>query len=181
MIETLLIIILAYFLLMFAIPMLVIPNLWWKRRYDKNDIPKDVMRKMMAIGKTGTKRKVLEKALKLQYTRFYAKTMQVWVQWRIWFVSSFRELWNKGGFIHCHQHDLVLRHLLLASGRFKEEDIKIRITNYRLNIHQYILVNVGENGKKDWIKVDAFAVGIGYDIGEVLSWQGAKAGKRFSK
>ena len=162
-------IIILYILLMFVFSLLFIPHLGWKRKLDES-LPKDVSEKMIKIGKSSkTKMEVLERVVDFMLQRVHSKFKQVIPQFGLLFEKSFNKLWEKGGFVHCHQHNLILRYLLLGTKRFSDEDIKLRITHCHANIHQYSKINVSENKKeKEWISVDTYAVSQGFKIGETL-------------
>ena len=54
---------------------------------------------------------------------------------------------------HCTNLNYVLRVLLLKSGKFSEEDIKLKYTWINLSPHQYLKVNVGGR----WVNADPWA------------------------
>ena len=156
-------IILLYTLLIFVFSLFLIPNLGRKRKLDES-LPKDVSEKMIKIGKSSkTKMDVLEQVVDFMLQKFHSKFSQAIPQFSLLFEKSFNKLWEKGGFLHCHQHNLILRYLLLGTKRFTEDDIKIRITHCYATIHQYFKINVSEKKKeKKWISVDPFAISQGF-------------------
>ena len=151
----------------FLLSRLFIPNLGFKGKI-KEKLPLEAKEKLMRITKeTKDKNEVLKKVISYQLSRFYSEMRQVYPRFKFLFESSFNKLWEKKGFLHCHQQNFVLRRLLLGTGIFTEKDIKLKHTFCYLNIHQYLKINIG-NKKKEWIDVDPFAMSLGYDLGEVL-------------
>lgn len=161
--------IVLYLLLMFVFSQLFVPNLGWKWKLDES-LPEDVSKKMISIGKSSKTRKdVLEKVIDFMLHRVHSKFSQIAPQFSLLFEKSFNKLWAKGGFVHCHQHNLILRYLLLGTKRFTEKDITLNITHCYATIHQYSKINISDNPKsKEWISVDPFAISQGFNIGEPL-------------
>ena len=161
-------IVLAYLMLMFVVSQLVIPNLGFKAKIS-DELPLEVKREVAKIARNSrTRRMLLEKILEFQLSNFYSEMHQVWNQFSLLFEDSFQKLWDKKGFLHCHQQAYVLRRLLLETKRFSEDDLAYRITFCYGNIHEYLLVNIGDSENKEWIKVDAYAMSLGFRLGEVL-------------
>ena len=162
--NALLLLVVIYFNSMFVLSQIFIPNLGYRRKI-KGKIPIFVRQEMIKIGENSkTKREVLEKVLEFQHKYFYSEMRQVYRQFFLLFEGNFQKLWNKKGFLHCHQQNFVLRVLLLQTKRFKEEDIRLKVTFCYFNIHQYMKLKVDD----ETIKVDPFAISLGYHIGEVL-------------
>lgn len=162
--SILLVIIIIYMLLMYVFSILLIPNLGWFKK-NKDRLPDNVINEMKKLGKRKmSKKQLLNEVMEYQLKRFYSRTAVTWKYPLLLFESSPRRLWQKGGFLHCHQQSLILKELLLATGKFKQDDIKIRITTVYIEIHQHLAVNTG----KDWIKADAFAMSCGFPFGEDL-------------
>jgi len=62
--------------------------------------------------------------------------------------------WKKQGFMHCTNINYLARILLVKSGKFSEDDIKLRWTLiWGVSPHQYLQVNIGDK----WIKIDIWA------------------------
>ena len=166
-IEIILILFLFYFLVVFGLSQVFIPNLRWKTK-KKARLPKEVTSSLKKItSETKNKKEVLERVLDYQLGFFHSKMKRVFHRFLLLFESSFSTLWRKKGFLHCHQQGFITRTLLLNTGLFTDDDIKIRISACYINIHQYLLVNIGED-KPEWIIVDGFAMSLGYPLGEKL-------------
>lgn len=169
--EIFLLIVLIYFFFMFVLSQIFIPHLGWKRPAEK-ELPKDLKKDLKRIGNSYKKKEDVLKAIvnyMILEKGFYGKYGQIFRRFLYLFESKFDKLWNGNGFLHCHQHNFVLRNLLLGTGRFSEEDITPVITNCVLNIHQYSEINVSDDiTSKKMIKIDIFALSLGYKYGKVL-------------
>jgi hypothetical protein len=70
------------------------------------------------------------------------------------FTHDPKKLWQRNGFMHCTNINYLLRILLVGSGFFKEEDIRLKWTQvWFVSPHQYVQVKIGGN----WIDVDIWA------------------------
>lgn len=169
--EIFLLIVLIYFVMMFVLSQIFIPNLGWKREIDE-ELPSEAKKDLKRIGDSYKKKEDVLKAVvdyMLVEKGFYGAYRQVFNQFSFLFESSITKLWNKGGFLHCHQHNFMLRYLLLGTKRFIDDDIDFIITNCVLNIHQYVRVNVSDSDdKKKWISIDTFSISLGYKYGTTL-------------
>ncbi len=156
-----------YITTIFLLSRLFIPNIGFKRKI-KEKLPRDAKKKLIEIKKSSkNKKEALKKVIDYQLSIFYSEMRQAFPRFKFLFESSFNKLWKKKGFLHCHQQNFVLRRLLLGTKMFEEKDIKLKHTFCYLNIHQYLKINIGKK-KKEWINVDAFAMSLGYNLGEVL-------------
>jgi hypothetical protein len=157
----------SYLVSTFLLSRLFIPNLGFKRKI-KEKLPHEAKEKLMRITKESKdKNEALKKVISYQLSIFYSEMRQVYPRFKFLFESSFNKLWEKKGFLHCHQQNFVLRRLLLGTGMFTEKDIKLKHTFCYLNMHQYLKINIGKN-RKEWLNVDPFAMSLGYDLGEIL-------------
>ncbi|HBP01429.1 MAG: hypothetical protein UY41_C0009G0016 [Candidatus Moranbacteria bacterium GW2011_GWE1_49_15] len=69
--------------------------------------------------------------------------------------------WGREGFLHCTNMNFIMRVLLVKSGFFAEEDLKLKWTQiWYVSPHQFLQVKV--DGK--WIDVDIWAnvYGVGF-------------------
>ncbi len=156
---------LIYVMIMWLLPKVFFENLGWKSKI-KGRLPKKVNEDMHRFGKEGkTKEDVLDKVINYELKRFYSKYYQYANEFVLFFRNNVRHLWEKKGFLHCHQQNLILRYLLLETGRFTEQDIKIRETVCYIGLHQYLQIRVEE---KKWINVDPFAMRLNHKKGELL-------------
>lgn len=93
------------------------------------------------------------------------------------FRKDLNYLWNqKEKHLFCHQFNFLYRVLLVKSGRFKDENIKLKLTNtWFLMIHQYLNINIQDR----LINVDIWAYYFGIPFGKYA--HGFKAGSIFPK
>lgn len=154
-----------YAMIMWILPKFFFENLGWKSRI-KGRLPKKVNEDMHKFGKEcKTKEDVLDKVIHYELKRFYSKYYQYVTEFVLFYQNNIEHLWKKKGFLHCHQQNLILRYLLLETGRFTEDDIKIRETICYIGLHQYLQIRVEAN---KWINVDPFGMRLGHKKGELL-------------
>jgi len=73
------------------------------------------------------------------------------------------KLWNQSGFLHCTNFTYLVRILLVKSGFFTEEDIKLKWTTcFLVSPHQYLEVKLSKN---KCINVDAWGHRYGVKLG----------------
>jgi hypothetical protein len=95
--------------------------------------------------------------------RFYGRRAKTYSQfWKVW-QNNVETVWEKEGFLHCTNINFLLRFLLVKSGWFKDEEIKLKWTSYLfISPHQYVTVEAD----KKIITVDIWAKFIGIQIGD---------------
>ena len=90
-------------------------------------------------------------------------------------ITDLRTLWEKKGYLHCHQHNILIQKLLIETERFNKKDFKFKLTSVYSEIHQYLKVNVSDNPKKEkWTYLDPFAISLGFEVGEKLPFLSIK-------
>lgn len=157
-----------YLLVVFGLSLIFVPNLGFKRKIVEV-LPDSVIADISKIvDSSNNKKDVLSSLVDYQLSFFYSRMGFVIPKFWLLFESSFNKLWSKKGFLHCHQQNFVMRTLLLNTGLFSEEDIKLVLGSCYFNIHQYLLVNVG-SVNKEWVFVDCFAISMGYPLGDHLN------------
>ncbi len=157
----------AYLIVMFFLSQIFVPHLGWKRK-PKHELPKEIQETLNKLVENNkTKKELLNAVIKYQTNNNKSSMMMLFLGFKDHFISDFDELW-KTPFLHCHQQAYILRELLLKTKKFKETDIKIKITACYVQIHQYLEINVSETNKKEYVAVDPFAISLGYTIGETL-------------
>ena len=157
----------TYLINMYFLSQIFIPHLGWKRK-PKRKISTEIQKKLDNLSKKNkTKKELLKAVISYQMTNNKSSMRMLFLGFTDHFIADFDKLW-KTPFLHCHQQTHVLRELLLKTKRFKESDIKLRLTSCYIEIHQYLDINVSETNKKEIIKADPFAISLGYEIGEVL-------------
>lgn len=155
-------VILGYFFLVWVVARLVTPHM----KFWKEPIPKQLSPELQQAIDTLTKeakskRDVLEKAYNYIVSKYYGEHSQLLVQ----LDKAYGDILNKpAGFLPCTGHSFLLRTMLVKSGKFTEDEIKVKTFPYKLFIHQYIDVKI--DGQ--WIHVDPWAHFMGKRIGDRL-------------
>ncbi|MDO8623838.1 MAG: hypothetical protein Q7R54_00570 [bacterium] len=84
---------------------------------------------------------------------------------RFW--RAFGDVYKKDpGFLPCTGQNFLLRTLLVKSGRFQEDDIKVKTVPLNFFIHQYLAVRV--DGV--WVDVDPWSSFLKVPFGQKLSF-----------
>lgn len=122
-----------------------------------------------------------EEALRYAYEALSKKYRgyRLWTFLRVdrLFITDTETLWEKGGFIHCHHMNYLLRTLLLASGQFAPEDVAVCWTRiWFFSPHQYLVVTL-KNGTR--AEVDLWAKAYGIPFGKHA--HGFQSGSLFAR
>lgn len=156
-----------FFIAVFLLSRLFIPNLGFKRSRLPKELPKEFEN---AIKKIKLKSKDKENFARKIYgylgKKFHGEPGRVWNDFSFLFVKKINKLWNRK-LLHCHQLNYLYRISLIKSGLFKEKDIKIIHGFFMFNMHQFLEVNIGRL-KEKWVKVDLFAKTLGFKFGQSL-------------
>jgi hypothetical protein len=97
-----------------------------------------------------------------KYTGSRIKTI---TQWQKAFADPYT---SSSGFLPCTGQNYLLRTMLIKSGHFTEDDIKVKVVPLNFFIHQYLLVSV--DGAD--IAVDPWSHFLGKKIGEASIFLG---------
>ena len=83
--------------------------------------------------------------------------------WRVWEIDL-NKIWLRSGFLHCTAMNYLLRILLIKSGWFKEDDIRLGFSMiWYISIHQYLKVRLAP---AEWMKVDIWYHYYGKKLGD---------------
>lgn len=164
MIQTILLIIVIYFLISFFIPLFILPNyLIFKPKHKITN--QKLKEEAKILSKIKDKAAVLKSAVDF-VTKRYCPSGPI-----IFLFHLPRLFWNnpnkiieREGFAYCHVQNLMLKTILIESGKFNEAEIKTKI-NFTLVIHQYLQIKI----KDRWIDVDPWAIGKGIPFGKHLN------------
>ncbi|OYT31462.1 hypothetical protein DRJ22_02085 [Candidatus Woesearchaeota archaeon] len=143
-----------------------IPFFLKKGEIPKN-LPSGLEKEVKILSKTKSKLECLKKAFKFICDNFYGKSILFFLKFPRLFVADVFKLWNfrfgvGDGFLHCTQHNFLLRILLIKSKKFSEEDIRlIDYVRRPFGFHQLLQVNVGGR----WIDVDTYFFHSGFSFG----------------
>lgn len=98
--------------------------------------------------------------------RFHWDRLKTFLHLKDLFAHNLDYLWSQQ-FLHCTNSNYLLRHLLIASGHFREKDIELRWTLiFYISPHQYVKALV--DGKR--IDVDIWASSYGIAFGDHSHW-----------
>lgn len=105
----------------------------------------------------------LKKTYEILSTKYRGYRIKTYTRLFDIFERDIEKLWNKEGFLHCTNINYLMRVLLMRSGCFTEDDIRIRWTQiWLISPHQYLQVRIGNK----WIDVDIWARAYGIPFGD---------------
>ena len=141
----------------------MLPNLFSKQRIPEK-LPKSMQEAVDKLKKSKGKEDCLRRAYDIVTKRYNGCTWKTYpLLYRI-VRPSLERLWERNGFLHCHHHNFLLRVLLVRSGFFKEDDVKLKWTlKWYISPHQYLRVRLG---KDKFVNVDAWAHVYGVGLGD---------------
>lgn len=152
----------------------MIKNLY-KKELLPQKIPLEMEKKIREYAKGGDKRKFLDKTFKYLTNRYKISRTKFLTGVFHLNDTNIDSLWNKKEFIYCVQLNYIMRTMLVRSGLFKEDDIKLKKSNtWHIFPHQYLQVRLS---KKNFVNVDPWAFYFGIKYGSFA--HGFKAGKIF--
>jgi hypothetical protein len=151
-----------YFFATFLLSRIFIPHLGFRKSTLPEKIPESMGREIMRLKRASrSKMDFLRKAHAFLTKKYSGARHQTYTKFG-WLYRSLDEVWKSHGFLHCTHHNLLMRIFLVKSGFFRDSEIKLRHTFYRLNIHQHLLMRHG----KKWLPVDCWGAFLGKKIGE---------------
>ena len=133
----------------------------------KTDLPRKIPRKMEEIVTKLKKSSNQEECLKLVYeilsAKYQGNRTKTYTNLCDVFMKNTNKLWKKSGFLHCTNMNFLARILLVKSGIFSENDIRLKWTQvWLISPHQYLQVKVGNS----WKDVDIWARNFGIEFGD---------------
>ncbi|MFH1592694.1 MAG: hypothetical protein ABIB47_04995 [Candidatus Woesearchaeota archaeon] len=134
-------------------------------------LPKELKKEISKLRKIKAKKKVILESLNFIKKNFESNSLLLFLKLHRHYYKDLSSILKKRGFFPCHILAFILRVLLIESGRFKEEDIKVHYTFYSGIIHEYLKVFV----KNNWVNVDPWAYNQGvpfgkFGMGPVIDW-----------
>lgn len=158
--DLILYIIIFYFLFFIILPMLLLPgNILTK--VNANKLNREWKKIINKLNKIKDKEKFTKAAFMLLAKRYPTKRFRLPIYLYRIFWHNPNEIIKFSGYVPCNVHAFMLKTLLLASKRFKEEDIKEKYTITDFLIHKYLRVNVNEK----YINLDSWGNGSGVPYG----------------
>ena len=141
---------------------MIIPHLF-KKELIPRQLPKDMQRVVNTLKNVRSKEECLEKAYAIITKRFHGERIKTYTRFLDLFITNINELWKRKGFHHCTHLNYLLRTLLIKSKKFKEQDIKQKLTMlWYISPHQYLKIKI----KNTWIDVDPWGETYNTKIGE---------------
>lgn len=128
------------------------------------DVLPDEMQKIVdEMKKSLNKDDCLKMAYNIMIEKFRGYRIKTYLKLFDVFESDIAVLWNKNGFLHCNNMNYILRILLIKSGFFVEDDIRLRWTQiWYISPHQFVQVRI--DGK--WINIDIWAHAYGINFSD---------------
>lgn len=123
-----------------------------------------------SVASQPTKEQALEKAYQLMSRRYRGYRFRTYLYfWRA-FEKDPNLLWDRQGFLHCHQQNLLLRVLLVESGWFEPAEVEFGYSLvWYISPHQYLKVKLDSKtiALDPWnatygAKINQYAVGFGF-------------------
>lgn len=156
--------IVIYFFAVFVLLRLVVPHL----RFGKEPLPTEIPVEFRQVisrlkSQSSTPEEFLHGAYDYLTDRYHGARLQTLFKWRYSFLNVFAD---PPGYIPCTVHNYLLRIMLVNSGFFTDEEIRIRTTFLNFFIHQYLLVQLD----KQWIAVDPNSLYLGIPLGRHASF-----------
>ena len=145
-IRIIILIISLWFVLAIIFPFILFPNYLIKPKISYSPKIKGIVFKLRSKNKNQTLKNIYSYIVdnycnKRWYRIFFLHKMFFW---------NTNKLLSRKQFLWCHSQNKILIDLLINSGQFKREDIKIKwVLSRNLTIHQYLIVN-------SRIKIDSF-------------------------
>ena len=121
---------------------LVVPYLEFRKKPVPTTIPTELTEVIDRLNNESTNDEdFLYKSYDYVVSKYYGNHHKsITMFWKA-FQNPFKQ---KDGFMHCMGQNIILRTMLIKSGRFRDEDIELKITGISGFIHQYLLVSIGD-------------------------------------
>ena len=139
----------------------MVPHLFWKTKIPRR-LPKGMQEVIDRLKKSKNKEDCLRKAYDVLSKKYTGCSVYVRIPYL--FIVDLNKLWSIDGGLHCTNLSYLLRVLLVKSGFFKEEDIKLKLAfiGY-VSIHQYLSIRL-DNDK--FVNVDVWGHFHGIRLGD---------------
>ena len=159
-------IIFLYLFFVWVVLRLIVPHLGFRREPIPGRLPELLAQKIASLDAAAADNlgflRMSYKFVTSRYTGGRMKT--IFMPWR-----AFGDVYTKTpGFLACNGQNFLLRTVLVKSGRFSEDDIRIRTVPLNLFIHQYLQVKV----ENKWIYVDPWSHFRGIPLGKKSAFIG---------
>lgn len=115
------------------------------------------------LKKTDNQEECMQQAYEILAKKYHGERFKTISRFWLLFERNIDRLWSRSGFLHCTSLNLLLRKLLLESGKFSPDDVRFRWTLlWGVSPHQYVKIRVNEQ----WVNVDLWAAFLGIGLGD---------------
>jgi len=136
-----------YFFIMFIASRFFIPHL--RKEKIPGKIPGE-MEKILSKIKKKNKKDFAKACFDIVVNRYPGKRILFFLHPQKLFYKDINKIWADRKFQACTIQNYILRVMLIKSGHFKEEDIKLGYGSVNFVIHPYIKVNIDG----EWVNMD---------------------------
>ncbi len=140
-----------------------IPNLFYKEPLPES-LPQGMEKAVSKIKSAAGRRQALETAYSILTNKYRGYKFMTYLKlWQLW-ETDVNKIWQRSGFLHCTTMNYLLRILLVKSGWFQEEDLRLKYAMiWYVSLHQYLEVRLAPY---EWIKVDIWYHHYGKGLGD---------------
>lgn len=126
-------------------------------------LPEEMQRIVGDLKKSQNRKECLEKVYAILDAEYHGDRLKTYPYIFSIFTKDPGALWRRNGFLHCTNFDYLARILLVHSGFFTEEEMRLRWTFiWYLSPHQYLQVRLDT----EWIDIDIWARVYGIPFGD---------------
>lgn len=127
-------------------------------------LPSDITDELVALRKLSSKGEALRYAYDLLCAKYQGFPIGTPLKLNVLFSMDIASLWRRNGPQYCTNMNYLLEILLVKSGWFTKEDIRLHWTILRLfSPHQYVSVQVRPN---NWVAIDIWGSAHGISFGD---------------
>lgn len=159
--EIVLLFLTSYFLVFFSIPLIFFPNNLLIKLKTKNP-NKELKKVLTKLNRTKNKEEFVKNCLVFLQKKYPTKRFRLWFNLHKLFWYNPNSIINARGMLPCHVHTLMMKTILIASRKFKEDEIRECYTITDFVIHKYLQVKINDK----WLDVDSWAYGVGVPVGK---------------
>ena len=148
--------------------------------FERYKIPKKLPNKLQKVVnelKGKSKIDILKGSYDTITTKFVSSNWKTYTHLPELFQKNIDELWDRN-FLYCTQQTFLIRTILIKTGKFKEEDIKLKrgLTHW-LSPHRWLSVRI----KNKWIDVDPWGRSYGIPFGKNAHGFNSSLNRKFIK
>lgn len=128
-----------------------------------NTIPFDMENIIVGLRNLNSQEECLKEVYKVLSEKYRGFRIITYLRILGVFRKDVQFLWRQSGFMHCTNINYLFRVLLVKSGKFNEDDVRIRWTMiWCISPHQYLQVRLNDK----WIDVDVWGKSYGVEFGD---------------